>query len=152
MAIDMTCGCGRTMRAKDEHAGRRARCQGCGQILTVPVPRAAVDDDKPIIADEDDAVDSSREAELLMALREIRGLLTSIAESAGASKEGRSARQYKVLTQKDKWFSGKFDPERLEQAINAYAGQGWSVCGVTTASFPGLMGGARDEMIVLLER
>ena len=23
--------------------------------------------------------------------------------------------QYKILTQKDKWFSGKFDPEKLEQ-------------------------------------
>lgn len=29
-------------------------------------------------------------------------------------------KEYKVLTQKDKWFSGKFDPANLEQAINAY--------------------------------
>lgn len=33
-------------------------------------------------------------------------------------------KEYKVLTQKDKWFSGKFDPANLEQAINAYASQG----------------------------
>jgi DNA-directed RNA polymerase subunit RPC12/RpoP len=66
-------------------------------------------------------------------------------------EEEQSMRQYKVLTQKDKWFSGKFDPERLEQAINSYAQQGWVVRAMTTASIPGF-GGNRDELIVLLER
>lgn len=28
-------------------------------------------------------------------------------------------KQYKVLSQKDKWFSGKFDPDKLEKALNA---------------------------------
>jgi hypothetical protein len=59
--------------------------------------------------------------------------------------------QYKVLTQKDKWFSGKFDPEKLEGAINSYAAQGWRVCGVATATFPGF-GGSREEMVVVMER
>ncbi|QDU60427.1 hypothetical protein Pan216_12660 [Planctomycetes bacterium Pan216] len=31
------------------------------------------------------------------------------------------SREYKVLTQKDKWFSGKFDPEKLEEALNVDA-------------------------------
>jgi hypothetical protein len=66
--------------------------------------------------------------------------------------EGGFVKEYKVLTQKDKWFSGKFDPERLEAALNGYAAQGWAVATAATASFPGLMGGNRDEMIVLLER
>ncbi len=60
--------------------------------------------------------------------------------------------EYKVLTQKDKWFSGKFDPAQLEQALNAYAKQGWRLRGVATASIPALIGGARDEMIFVLER
>src|SRR6185436_18156204 len=38
-------------------------------------------------------------------------------------KRGGGMKQYKVLTQKDKWFSGKFDPDQLEQALNAYAQQ-----------------------------
>lgn len=59
--------------------------------------------------------------------------------------------QYKVLTQKDKWFSGKFDPEKLEGAINSYAAQGWRVRGVATATFPGF-GGSREEMVVVMER
>jgi len=42
--------------------------------------------------------------------------------------------QYKVLSQKDKWFSGKFDPTVLEQAINAYAQQGWRVVGCATGA------------------
>lgn len=60
-------------------------------------------------------------------------------------------RQYKVLTQKDRFFAGKFDPEKLEEAINAYAAEGWRVVSATTASVPSF-GGARDEMIVILER
>jgi len=61
-------------------------------------------------------------------------------------------KEYKVLTQKDKWFSGKFDPEKLEGAINAYARQGWRVIGCATASIPGLIGGTREEMVIILER
>ena len=63
-----------------------------------------------------------------------------------------SHREYKVLTQKDKWFSGKFDPEKLEGAINAYARQGWRVIGCATASIPGLLHGSREEMVIILER
>ena len=61
-------------------------------------------------------------------------------------------KEYKVLTQKDKWFSGKFDPAKLEGAINAYAKQGWRFVGCATASIPSLMGGPREEMVVIMER
>jgi hypothetical protein len=59
-------------------------------------------------------------------------------------------KRYKILTQKDKWFSGKFDPEKLEQALNAYAEQGWQVTTCATASIGGL--GGREEFIAVLER
>lgn len=58
-------------------------------------------------------------------------------------------KQFKVLTQKDKWFSSKFDPEALEAALNAYAQQGWTVTSACTASFGP---GGRDEVIVIFER
>lgn len=64
----------------------------------------------------------------------------------------KTTKEYKVLTQKDKWFSGKFDPAKLEEALNAYAEQGWVVKAATTAAITGLIGGNRDEMIVILER
>ena len=59
--------------------------------------------------------------------------------------------EYKVLSQKDKWFSGKFDPAVLEQAMNAYAQQGWRVIGCATAVIPGF-GGPRHEFVTILER
>ena len=60
-------------------------------------------------------------------------------------------KHYKVMSQKDRFFGGKFDPEKLEAAINSYAGEGWEVIAVTTANFPSFTG-AREEMIVVLER
>lgn len=59
--------------------------------------------------------------------------------------------EYKVLTQKDKLFSGKFDPTNLEYAINAYAEQGWRVISCTTADISGF-GRSRQEFIVVFER
>lgn len=61
-------------------------------------------------------------------------------------------KEYKVLSQKDKWFSQKFDPENLAQALNSYAQQGWRVIAVSTATFPGMFSRNREEIIVILER
>jgi DNA-directed RNA polymerase subunit RPC12/RpoP len=61
-------------------------------------------------------------------------------------------KEYKVMTQKDRFFAGKFDPEKLEDAINSYASQGWIVKAIATASIPGVMGGNREEMVIVLER
>lgn len=60
-------------------------------------------------------------------------------------------KEYKILTQKDRFFAGKFDPEKLESAINSYAAEGWIVKAATTASIPSF-GGTREEMIIVLER
>lgn len=58
---------------------------------------------------------------------------------------------YKVLTQKDKFFIGKFDPMKLEDALNSYAEQGWRLVSCATADIPSL-GGQRQEFIAVLER
>jgi hypothetical protein len=60
-------------------------------------------------------------------------------------------KQYKVLTQKDRFFAGKFDPQKLETALNGYASEGWQVIATATAEIPGF-GNKREELIVLLER
>lgn len=60
-------------------------------------------------------------------------------------------KQYKVLTQKDRFFGGKFDPEKLEAAINSYASEGWEVVSVATANIPSFTG-AREEMIIVMVR
>lgn len=61
-------------------------------------------------------------------------------------------KEYKVLSQKDKWFSGKFDPQKLEEALNSYAQQGWVVKAAITAEIPGVFSHNREECIVILER
>lgn len=35
--------------------------------------------------------------------------------------------EYKVLTERDSRFAGRFDPEALETALNSYATEGWRV-------------------------
>jgi len=60
-------------------------------------------------------------------------------------------KEYKVLTPKDRFFGGKYDPEKLEKAINTYATEGWEVVAVSTVSVASLPG-AREGMIVVMER
>ena len=62
-----------------------------------------------------------------------------------------NVKEYKVLTQKDKWFSGKFDPSKLEQALNAYAQQGWTLVTCAAADIAGF-GTTRQEFVAVLER
>ena len=77
--------------------------------------------------------------------------IQKMANNFGGVKTERKRKEYKVLTQKDKWFTGKFDPERLEKAMNSYAEQGWVVKAAFSASIPGVMGN-REEAIIILER
>ena len=59
--------------------------------------------------------------------------------------------EYKILTQKDKWISGKFNPESLEIALNSYAEQGWRFVGCAAANIRAI-GDSRQEFIAVLER
>jgi hypothetical protein len=36
MAISLTCACGKTLRAKDELAGKRVKCPSCGKAVAIP--------------------------------------------------------------------------------------------------------------------
>lgn len=58
--------------------------------------------------------------------------------------------EYKVLTQRDSRFLGKFDPQVLESALNSYAAEGWRVVqSFLTAS---LWKSSKAEIVVILER
>ena len=61
-------------------------------------------------------------------------------------------KEYKLLTPKDKVFDNKFDLARLEEVINAFALNGWTVRSMTTAQVTAFSGGMREELLVLLER
>ncbi len=40
MAISFQCECGRKLSARDEQAGRSARCPACSTVLKIPIPQA----------------------------------------------------------------------------------------------------------------
>ena len=61
-------------------------------------------------------------------------------------------KQYKILTQKDSIFSGKFNPEALETALNTYAAEGWCLVTATTADIPVPFAGKRQEFFAILEK
>ncbi len=42
MAILVTCPCGKQFNVKDELAGKRGKCAGCGKVVTVPIPEPEV--------------------------------------------------------------------------------------------------------------
>ena len=53
MPIEVSCGCGKRLRAKDELAGKRAKCPGCGTILQIPQPALPVEDEPIVVEDHD---------------------------------------------------------------------------------------------------
>jgi hypothetical protein len=159
MSIEVACQCGKTFKAKDEHAGLRSKCPNCGGIINIPKAHLAPPpiEDGVGIADlqeglEEDRLGSEREATLTDLWKVLNTIATSLGSSSakGTSGPGQQ-REYKVITQKDKWFSGKFDPEKVEGVLNSYAKQGWVMKGVATASVPGF-GGQRDEIVIIMER
>ena len=156
MSIEVACACGRSFKAKDEHAGLRAKCPACGSVLEIPrpIPVPFSLPDEIGLNDlheglEEDCVGVRREASLTDLWKLLNTIVTQLGEKASASHDRRH--EYKVVTQKDKWFSGKFDPEKVEGALNSYAKQGWSLKGVATASVPGF-GGQREEIVIIMER
>jgi uncharacterized protein (DUF983 family) len=63
-----------------------------------------------------------------------------------------SRREYKLLTSRDKFFEGKFDLPRLEEALNHFGKQGWTVKTMSTPHLKGFSGALEETIVVLLER
>ena len=127
--IKFNCGsCGQPLKASHDMVGQLIDCPVCKRTVEVTLrPSAEVlHPSKPIASPPPPILHTTRKEPIM--------------------------KEYKVLTQKDKWFAGKFDPEKLEQAINSYAAQGWQVISVATASIPSAFGGNREEMIVVMGR
>lgn len=62
-------------------------------------------------------------------------------------------KEYLIISQKDKWFTGRFDAATLTKVLNDHAKQGWRVITMATASRETLISiQDKDELIVLLER
>jgi len=57
--------------------------------------------------------------------------------------------EYKVVTERDKRFTGGFDADTLEATLNSYASEGSRVVDVVAAN---LMKSAKAELVMVLER
>src|SRR5271157_1020388 len=58
MAIEFSCGsCGKRLTAKDEHAGKRAKCSACGGVTRIPSQPTWEADDSPPVPAPKPAVD-----------------------------------------------------------------------------------------------
>src|SRR4051812_33566199 len=60
MTIDVTCQCGRVLRAPMTAAGKKGRCKSCGATILVPDPGipVAVPVDTPLAVVDDDVMDA----------------------------------------------------------------------------------------------
>jgi hypothetical protein len=58
--------------------------------------------------------------------------------------------EYKVLSQQDRRWSGKFTPENLETTLNSYAAEGCRVVGTVPVASPWSISTA--QVMILLER
>jgi hypothetical protein len=67
------------------------------------------------------------------------------------ARAAHATKEYMVLTQKDRLFGGKFNPVKVQEALNALAAQGWILAEAVTATFPTL-GGGREELVIFLVR
>ena len=58
--------------------------------------------------------------------------------------------EYKVLSQQDRRWSGKFSPENLEGTLNSYAAEGWRVVSTFPVGSPWSL--STSQVMILLER
>lgn len=58
--------------------------------------------------------------------------------------------EYKVLTEQDSRFSGKFDPEGLQATLNSHAAEGWRVVDSVTSS--STWKNTNASIMIILER
>ena len=58
--------------------------------------------------------------------------------------------EYKVLTERDARFTGKFDFDTLEGTLNAYAGEGWRLVDAFLAS--NIAKSVSGNIVAVLER
>lgn len=164
MSIMLRCSCGKQSNLPGSFVGKRVRCNFCGALtlVTERVPdhpeldwETHVAESLLTSADGPATATEVLEAEPAVEAPELFEEVPS-GETAAVAPEpvvtvprAEGAKEYKVLTQRDRMFGGKFDAERLEHALNFLAGQGWAVKSMAAGS---LISGNREELVVLLER
>jgi hypothetical protein len=152
--------CGHQGKVPDQLLGKKIKCQICGTSFQAAPPIAPaspqIEASRGQTIDVDGLEASSWVATPASAAEHdpvpVETNAAFTASPSGPQDTKGPAREYKVLTQKDKFFEGKFELSRLEGALNHYATQGWVVRAMSTPLVTGFSGGPREEIVVLLER
>lgn len=154
-------------RIPDNFVGHNIRCGKCGNKFVVPAPNQATPSEgkpQPVVAKArtgsgievegiDDATWTASAAQSESSSTPIDGVHDDHeAKFAVELHPSGEHKLYKVLTTKDKFFAGKFEFHRLEDAINHYAKQGWVVKGLATPQVVWFSGPSKEEIMILLEK
>ncbi len=161
--------CGERGKIAPTLVGARIKCRKCGVSFTVAAPAAKASTtsvtERTPIRDRTDGIEVEGLDDSAWSLStETAGGLTAVptpdpeqrSETSpafvAAEPSPVAAREYKLLTPKDKYFDGKFEFGRLEDAINHYGRQGWIVKSMATPHVKGFSGALEEVIVVLLER
>ena len=169
MSITFRCACGKQSELPESTLGKRVRCNFCGalsivaeqppedhpeldwethiaeSLLTAPTPRAGPRA-RPGSSRPSRPSRPPRSSTRSPRARWRRSTPGSRGGRRGRARRGPAVedpKEYKVLSQRDKWFGGKFDAERLEEALNFLAGQGWAVRSMAAGAIGGFAGEPR---------
>ncbi len=163
MAIEVLCVCGQFLKAKDEFAGKRIKCPHCGAGLQVPgtpapapAPGPAAREaialgDGPIPFELPTARVSEPSAPMPTAPATAATAAVTAPVATAPQAGARQGLEYKVIMHKDMGFTTRFDPAKLEDALNRFSAEGWGVRSAVVLNLPG-HAGAHDELVVILER
>ena len=151
--------------------GARIKCKVCGVSFQVAPPPAKAPVTAGLVSDfpssavnapegiEVEGLDASTwtlSTETAVSLKAVATAepepQTAASPAVVATDSSARTREYKVLTPKDKYFDGKFDLARLEEALNHYGRQGWTVKSMSTPHVKNFSGAMEETIVVLLER
>jgi len=166
----VTCpSCGERGKIPSSLIGSRIKCKKCGVSFTVSPPAAkatapagsaavatAVATTEGIEVEGLDASAWSLSTETSGGLKaEASAEPDHKSESSSSFAHAGPAsghKEYKLLTPRDKVFDGRFDLNRLEEALNHFGRQGWVVRAMLTPHVKGFTGALEETIVVLLER
>jgi uncharacterized protein DUF4177 len=174
MAIRVTCpSCGAKRSLTEEFRGRSLTCPKCGHRFTasgsteVPFlrveapstykeapPKAPTAPTQPLSTPAESASSpSTAKGQPDRSARKKTAEKTSGTHhrAVPSPQEKTPRREYKVLTRKNLWFAGAFNPEILEEALNSFAQQGWTLKSTTSLLVVDHQG-EREELIIIMER
>jgi uncharacterized protein DUF4177 len=153
--------CGERGKIGTNLIGSRIKCKKCGASFQVlpPATKAAVgaavraESPSGIEVEGLDASAWSLSTEVGEALHAQAVADPAMsAEPLAAVEPARSAYEYKLLTPRDKFFDGRFDLVRLEEALNHFGRQGWTVKAMSTPHVKGFSGVMEECIVIVLER